>query len=109
MLGRPFGAPNEPDFQRRVLKMLLALFERRAGPVLEDFWHGTAAARVFLALREVCLSSADPSLRTLGETALVPRAITQALEGLRSSSPNDGRGSTDEPLTRSSSSSIQPS
>jgi hypothetical protein len=37
MLGRPFGAPNEPDFQRRVLRHLLSLFERQAGPVLEDF------------------------------------------------------------------------
>ena len=37
MLGRPFGAPNAPDFQRKVLRALLALFERPAGPVLEDF------------------------------------------------------------------------
>jgi hypothetical protein len=37
MLGRPFGAPNEPDFQRRVLSALLSLFEFPAGPVLEDF------------------------------------------------------------------------
>jgi hypothetical protein len=37
MLGRPFGAPGEPDFQRGVLRALLALFERAAGPVLEDF------------------------------------------------------------------------
>ena len=37
MLGRPFGAPNAPDFQRSVLRALLALFERPSGPVLEDF------------------------------------------------------------------------
>ena len=37
MLGRPFGAPNEPEFQRRVLRALLSLFERASGPVLEDF------------------------------------------------------------------------
>jgi hypothetical protein len=37
-LGRPFGAPNEPDFQRRVLRTALALLERDDGPViLEDF------------------------------------------------------------------------
>ncbi len=37
-LGRPFGAPNEPDFQRRVLGAALALLERDDGPVvLEDF------------------------------------------------------------------------
>ena len=37
-LGRPFGAPNEPDFQRRVLRTALQLLERSDGPVvLEDF------------------------------------------------------------------------
>lgn len=37
MLGRPFGVPNDPAFQHRVLAALLALFERASGPVLEDF------------------------------------------------------------------------
>lgn len=37
MLGRPFGAPNAPDFQRTVLRALLGLFTHTAGPVLEDF------------------------------------------------------------------------
>jgi hypothetical protein len=37
-LGRPFGAPNAPDFQRRVLRLALELLERQDGPiVLEDF------------------------------------------------------------------------
>ena len=36
-LGRPFGAPNAPDFQRLVLKTALDLLERTDGPVLEDF------------------------------------------------------------------------
>lgn len=36
-LGRPFGAPLEPDFQRRVLLDVLALLERDEGPVLETF------------------------------------------------------------------------
>ena len=36
-LGRPFGAPNEPDFQRRVLSDCLDLLNRDHGPVLEDF------------------------------------------------------------------------
>ena len=37
-LGRPLGAPDEPDFQRRVLRAALELFERDDGPVvLEDF------------------------------------------------------------------------
>jgi hypothetical protein len=37
MLGRPFGSPNEPAFQRRVVLALLGLFERTQGPVLENF------------------------------------------------------------------------
>lgn len=35
--GRPLGKPNDPAFQRRVLMAAFALFERPAGPVLEDF------------------------------------------------------------------------
>ena len=36
-LGRPLGAPDEPDFQTRVLRALLALLDADAGPVLADF------------------------------------------------------------------------
>lgn len=36
-LGRPLGAPNEPEFQRRVLHSCLELLTRESGPVLEDF------------------------------------------------------------------------
>lgn len=204
MLGRPFGAPEAPDFQREVLHTLLQLFERPTGPVLEDFakdapvtaagddapfacpvsfarapdddkdpaaallrevaqlapwyalarkrrgrstygisgldveaaaryavsflgttpaapyatgltagtalkracddlkvyyyeavsaqpgnlkardiehwfWHETAAARVFLALQQVCLNSSDKSLLPLGKISLVPRAVQHDL------------------------------
>ena len=38
MLGRPFGEPNDPAFQRRVLTQALNLLERTDGPViLEHF------------------------------------------------------------------------
>ncbi len=37
MLGRPMGAPNQPEFQRRVLREVLALFNEPKGPVLRDF------------------------------------------------------------------------
>lgn len=36
-LGRPFGAPDEPEFQRRVILAALSLLEREDGPILEDF------------------------------------------------------------------------
>lgn len=37
MLGRPFGAPGDATFQRRVLLAVLGLLEAKAGPVLEDY------------------------------------------------------------------------
>ncbi len=37
MLGRPFGAPNAPGFQRKVLIAALRLLETARGPVLEEF------------------------------------------------------------------------
>jgi hypothetical protein len=37
VLGRPFGAPNDSVFQRKVLVAALRLLERETGPVLEDF------------------------------------------------------------------------
>ncbi len=36
-LGRPLGAPNEPEFQLDVLRTLLGLLDRSGGPVLEDY------------------------------------------------------------------------
>jgi hypothetical protein len=37
-LGRPFGPPSDPPFQKRVILAALRLFERETGPVvIEDF------------------------------------------------------------------------
>ena len=36
-LGRPFGPPNHPEFQTDVLRTVLDLFKKEAGPVLEDY------------------------------------------------------------------------
>ena len=36
-LGRPFGAPNNPEFQTKVLKALLETLGAESGPVLADF------------------------------------------------------------------------
>lgn len=36
-LGRPLGAPDDADFQKRVLTAMFNLLEAPAGPVLEDF------------------------------------------------------------------------
>ena len=37
MLGRPLGAPNDPEFQTRVLRAALKLLDAPSGPVLEDY------------------------------------------------------------------------
>ncbi len=36
-LGRPFGRPDDPDFQRRVMEAALDLLERTDGPLIEDY------------------------------------------------------------------------
>jgi hypothetical protein len=36
-LGRPFGHPNAPDLQQKVLLTALTLLERTDGPLIEDF------------------------------------------------------------------------
>ena len=38
-LGRPFGVPNNPEFQIGVLRSVLRLLRRSTGPVLEDYPH----------------------------------------------------------------------
>ena len=37
MMGRPFGAPDEPDFQKRVIRTALRMVEQETGPVHVDF------------------------------------------------------------------------
>ena len=37
MLGRPFGLPNDVEFQQRVLKSALSLLDHADGPILADF------------------------------------------------------------------------
>jgi hypothetical protein len=39
MLGRPFGIPRHPEFQRDVLLAALRLLERENGPIIEDYPH----------------------------------------------------------------------
>jgi hypothetical protein len=36
-LGRPFGTPDKPDFQKRILTAALKLLEADSGPLLEDY------------------------------------------------------------------------
>jgi hypothetical protein len=43
-LGRPLGAPNQPDFQLDVLRHTFALLDAPSGPVLRDYPHDAPTA-----------------------------------------------------------------
>ncbi|MEM7563715.1 MAG: hypothetical protein AAF353_11790 [Pseudomonadota bacterium] len=36
-MGRPLGKPNDPDYQKKIIRAAFELFDRAEGPVLEDF------------------------------------------------------------------------
>ena len=48
-LGRPIGAPDEPDFQRRVVEAALALFAAPDGPVFLDCKINADVAAPFMS------------------------------------------------------------
>jgi len=45
-----------------------------SGALADWFWGETAAGRMLVALRPVCAKSADPGVRTIAETQIVPRS-----------------------------------
>jgi hypothetical protein len=47
------------------------------------FWRETAAAKMFLAIQQVCAKSSDESLQPLGKLSLVPRAVSHYLAEAR--------------------------
>jgi hypothetical protein len=70
-LGRPFGAPEAPDFQRRVLLEALSLLERTDGPILVDFadappepGSGLASWSAPIEAEEIAGDFSDPRVRT---------------------------------------------
>jgi len=36
-MGRPLGKPNNPEYQKKVIRSAFNLFQKRLGPILEDF------------------------------------------------------------------------
>ncbi|MEM7196595.1 MAG: hypothetical protein AAF402_16830 [Pseudomonadota bacterium] len=36
-MGRPMGKPNDPNYQKKVIRAAFELLDRRKGPVIEDF------------------------------------------------------------------------
>jgi len=70
-LGRPLGRPNDPEFQRDVLRRAFALLDRADGPVLDD--HPEVIASDVEALACPMPPRFDPNL---------PEAVDEA-RGLR--------------------------
>ena len=81
-LGRPLGAPNEPDFQRRVLLETLKLLERSSGPVLEDFPDDPPGAADD-GEGWACPVNFAPPVDNLSDADLVYQALVQEVNLLR--------------------------
>lgn len=83
-LGRPFGAPNEPDFQRRVLRMALELFEGHdTPPVLEDFPDEPPGAAEAEMEGWACPVSFDKPAEDLSDAELIERALMREIALLK--------------------------
>ena len=82
-LGRPLGAPDEPDFQRRVLLETLKLLERPTGPVLEDFPDDPPDAGGDDAEGWACPVNFAAPMDDLSDADLVHQALVQEINLLR--------------------------
>ena len=82
-LGRPLGAPNEPDFQRRVLHECLKLLERPSGPVLEDFPDAPPGADEEEAQGWACPVNFAPPMDDISDADLVYQSLSQEVNLLR--------------------------
>lgn len=83
-LGRPFGAPDEPEFQRRVLRACLELFERESGPVLEDFPDTPPGAGDAADLEGwTCPVSFAQPPGDVGDAGIVEHALTREIALLK--------------------------
>ncbi len=72
------------DLKAYYLESVTAQPGRRAAQQVQAwFWHETVAGHTFIKLRDVCLASADETVKQFGLGNLVPRAILHALQGAR--------------------------
>ncbi len=83
-LGRPLGAPNDPEFQLDVLRAALGLLERESGPVLEDYPHDAPASGGEPWACPVALpgeEAGDQEARLLREVELLQPWYEEAVRG----------------------------
>ena len=81
-LGRPLGVPNEPAFQRRVVRACLELLERPGGPVLEDFPDSPPGADE-PAEGWACPVNFAPPVDTSSDAEVIHQALLQEINLLR--------------------------
>ena len=81
-LGRPMGAPNEPAFQLRVMRALLALFQAEKGPVLVDFPDAAPGGPADLT-GWTCPVNLAPAPAAGSEFSVLQAALEQEIERLQ--------------------------
>ncbi len=81
-LGRPFGAPNNIDFQTKVLLSTLKLLERDNGPVLEDFPEDAPSFGEKIVTL-ACPVSFQGKDEELSESGKLTASLKQEITGMR--------------------------
>jgi hypothetical protein len=81
-LGHPLGAPDNPEFQRRVLMDVLSLFDRPSGPVIEDFPDDEPESDVEVVLS--CPVNYSDYYKEMDETDSRQKAFNTEITGMRS-------------------------
>ncbi len=76
-LGRPLGAPSEPEFQRDVLRSALALLDEPSGPVIHDYPHDAPATAAEAEAWSCPLPAASPEPATTPAEALRARLAAE--------------------------------
>ena len=80
-LGRPFGVPNDPDFQRRVLSAALDLLNEKEGPILADYTADAGYSG--LEGPWACPIDLSPVEKDLGEASTLIIAFRSEMNQLR--------------------------
>lgn len=86
-LGRPFGAPNNPDFQTKVLKALVKTLDAESGPVLADFDEDAPLSTADTGEEQeawACpIGLKAPPPQTEGDAAAMEHALLREISQLR--------------------------
>jgi len=84
-LGRPLGAPGEPEFQKKVLLAALSLLEEPEGPIIKDFPEDAPVSEIEFAPTACPVSFGDPAGQEeeIDDISNLLAAFQQEVEGLQ--------------------------